>query len=139
MQEKARKLIVIFLVCTSLYATFLHWRSTIDLDRGAEALDQWEAQFQPVREALPVKRGVIGFVDDSDVPGIEYDPGDQETEFILTQYALAPLILVKGAVADWNVAILSREAVRLWKETNKGEFDVIHIKNNIYLLYRRVD
>lgn len=136
MHERLRKLAVILLVLTSLYSMFLHWRSTMNMDRGSAALESWDAEFQIVREALPVESGTIGFVSDWDVPGIEYDFGDQETEYILTQYALAPLVLVKGPVAEWNVGILSREALKIWKETNKGKFEVIPIRKNIYLLKR---
>jgi hypothetical protein len=137
MQKTVKMLAVILLVVTSLYSVALHWHSTIGLERGAEAIDKWESRLQPVREALPLQRGVIGFVGDWDVPGVDYSFADQETEFMLTQYALAPLILVKGPVADWNVAILSRDDLEIWMISNGEHFEVIPFKHNIYLLHRR--
>jgi len=137
MREKLRQLVVVLLVFTSMYSTVLHWRSTVNLDRGANAIAAWEARLQPVREALPVKRGVIGFVADWDVQGIEYNSGDQEVEFMLTQYILAPLILVRGAVADWNVAILSKGAFATWEPSNRGKFEIIPLGHRVYLLRRQ--
>ena len=136
MQIKIQKLAVILLVLTSLYSIVLHWCSTIGIDKGSEALDTWEDHLQPVRDALPIKRGVIGFVGEWDVPGIESAFMDQESEYLLTQYALAPLILVRGAVAEWNIAILNRGAFAIWEQSNQGKFEVIPFKHNIYLLHR---
>jgi hypothetical protein len=74
-----------------------------------------------------------------DVPGIEYSYWDQESEYLLAQYALAPLILVKGPAAEWNVAVLSPQAFEAWSELNPGLFEVQHIRQNVYLLHKLKD
>ena len=132
----AKQFLVLLLAFTSLYSTIVHWRSTIDFDRGAKAMAAWEARLQPVREALPVQRGVIGFIGEWDVPGVEFSAGDQETEFILTQYTLAPLILARGAAAEWNLAILSKAAYEKWQETKTENFEVISLGHQVYLFHR---
>jgi hypothetical protein len=137
MYERIKQFAVVLLALTSLYSTVLHWHSTINLDRGAKAIDAWEARLHSVRETLPVKRGIIGFVGDSNVPGIEYNSGDQETEFILTQYTLAPLILVPGTVADWNLAILGKVAFEKWQQSNQGNFEIISLGHQVYLFHKR--
>lgn len=136
MRIRAKQLLVLLLAFSSLYSTVEHWRSTINFDRGAAAMEAWEARIQPVKEALPIERGVIGFVGEWDVPGVAFSAGDQETEFILTQYTLAPLILVRGTVAEWNVAILSKTAYEKWQATKTGDFEVIPLGHQVYLLRR---
>ena len=45
---------------------------------------------------------MIGYISDSDVPGAAYDAANDEGEYILTQYALAPIIIVRGTDQEWN-------------------------------------
>jgi hypothetical protein len=128
------------LVLTSLAALFLHWRTTQAMtleNTGSLALEAWEERLAPARRNLPVQRGVVGYVAEWDVPGIEYSPGDQEAEFLLSQYALAPLVLVRGAQAEWNVAVFSPEAFRAWKAANEQYFDIIQLRHNVFILHRR--
>jgi hypothetical protein len=131
-QKAALGLLVLF--CVYTLAAALHL--IIGLDRGAVALANWEARLEPARRNLPVERGVIGYVTEWDVPGMSYDARDLESEYLLAQYALAPLILVKGPQAEWNVAVLSPEAARIWRESEAGQFQLIHLNHNIYLLHR---
>lgn len=139
MQMKIQRLAVFLMLITSSYSIILHSLSTVNVDKGSEALEAWEARLQPVRDALPIKRGVIGFVGEWDVPGVESAFMDQESEYLLTQYALAPLILVRGAEAEWNVAILNKTAFTLWEQSNQGRFKVIHQGHNVYLLHRETE
>jgi hypothetical protein len=137
MRTKLQKAAVWLLALTSLLSVLLFWRSTIGLERGAEALDAWEARLAPVRAALPIERGVIGYVGEWDVPGAEYSFWDQESEYLLAQYALAPLIVVKGPGAEWNVAVLSPKSFDIWQSSHAGEFEVTRLKHNVYILHRR--
>src|SRR5512134_593319 len=95
-QNILRSLLVVALIGVSLPKTIQQWQRTLNIDKGSEALERWEERIQPAREALPIKRGVIGFVSDWNVPGMEYNFSDVESEFLLTQYALAPFVLVNG-------------------------------------------
>lgn len=135
-QNTLQKLLVMLLIAVSLASTFQQWQHTRNIDKGSEALERWEERLAPARDAIPVERGVIGFVSDWNVPGIEYHFSDVESEFLLTQYALAPLVLVNGPVAEWNIAILNNRAFKIWEEANAGQFEVIRFKNGIYLLHR---
>jgi hypothetical protein len=134
-----RKAAVVLLVLTSLVSLVGHWRYTMSLntkDAGSEALDIWEARLEPARHTLPVERGMIGFLGEWDVAGMEFSPIDQEAEFLLSQYSLAPFILVRGPRAEWNVAVLSPKAYKTWEQSNQGDFEVIALRHNVYLLHR---
>jgi hypothetical protein len=72
-----------------------------------------------------------------DVAGLEYGYWDQSTEYLLAQYALAPLILVRGAQAEWTVVILNQEAFEDWQRANPGQFEITSLKHNVHLLHRK--
>ena len=136
MQGTLRKTLVIALVLASLFSAAQFWESTRHLEAGRAALDAWDARLSRAKEALPVKRGVIGYVGEWDVPGFPYAYWDQESEFLLSQYALAPLILKKGAAAEWNVAVLDAKAFAAWKRLNQANFQVTDVGHGVYVLHR---
>jgi hypothetical protein len=136
MSVKVKKIAVVLLGLICLISAAQSWRSSIGLDLGSEALADWEARLEPVKDALPIERGVIGYIGEWDVPGIEYSYWDQEGEYLLAQYALAPLILVKGPHAGWNVAVLSPQAFSAWSATHEGQYEVQHIRQNVYVLHK---
>jgi hypothetical protein len=88
------------------------------------------------KKALPIKRGVIGYVSEQDVPGAKYEYWDTETEFLLTQYAMAPLILKKGPVAEWNVAVLNYKDLATWQKTYPDLYEIITIKGKVRIFHR---
>jgi hypothetical protein len=96
----------------------------------------WEARFQPVKAMLPFQRGFVGYISDSAVPGIPYDAANEEGEYILTQYAMAPVIIVKGTDQEWNVGNLSGLAFQEWNARHAGVFQITPLKGSLYLLQR---
>ncbi len=61
-----------------------------------DAATGWEKRLSALKDALP-ERGVIGYVSEQDYPGVPFNIVDQDEEFVLTQYSLAPLILDRGS------------------------------------------
>ena len=53
-------------------------------------------RLQLLKAKLPAA-GLIGYLSEQDIPGLGFDPIDQDEEFVMTQSALAPRILVEGA------------------------------------------
>lgn len=139
MQIKLKQATIILLVFTCLYQTIRNWQATINLDSGAAALMAWESRFEAVKEIIPIKRGSVGYLGEWDIPGIKYEPADQRAEFLLTQYALAPWILVRGANAEWNIAVLNPTAFRIWENTNRGKYQIYPLQDNIYVLQKKGD
>lgn len=125
------------IAAASLYASAANLNATADLGRIAEdPVADWEVRFEPLRARLPFVRGVVGYLSDSGVPGASYDKANDEGEYILTQYALAPIIIVLGTDQEWNVANLSAEAYRLWAAQDHPEFDIQPLGSGFYLLHR---
>jgi len=125
------------IAAASVYASIQNLISTRELGSISEdPVAQWEVRFGPLKEQLPFVRGVVGYISDSDVPGAAFDPANDEGEYILTQYALAPIIIVRGTDQEWNVANLGIEAFARWSAKDRFEFDVLPLKGGLYLLHR---
>lgn len=60
-----------------------------------DAASGWERRLSALMDDLP-ESGVIGYVSEQDYPGVPFSAVDQDEEFVLTQYTLAPLILDRG-------------------------------------------
>ncbi len=132
-----QRLALVLIVLGSLAASVQNLLATRSLGSVTDdPVADWEKRFAPIEARLPFKRGVVGYISDSSIPGIAYDAANDEGEYVLTQYALAPIIIVKGTNEEWNIANLSRAAFEAWDKTNAGKFQVIPLKGGLYLLHR---
>jgi hypothetical protein len=134
---RAGQLLIGLIVLLSLYSSisYLIWTQsagTVDFDHVAD----WDARFTPVKEALPIQRGTLGYIADWDIPGADFAPSDQDAEFILTQYAFAPFILVRGAEQEWIVGSLSPRSYEAWTQIRVGKYKDYKFKGNVYLFHR---
>lgn len=126
------------ITAASLSASARNLISTVDLGNIAEdPVADWEVRFEPLRGKLPFVRGVVGYISDAGVPGAAYDRANEEGEYILTQYALAPIIIVWGTDQEWNVANLSTDAYRRWSAEKHPGFDIQPLGSGLYLLHRK--
>lgn len=131
-----KKLLVLLLIFFSAYYMKQLLAGSFSIgDTGSARLDRWEADMQLVRENLPIDRGLVGYISEEDLEGVDFAFWDNETEFILTQYALAPLVLKKGLAAEWNVVVLSNEYLTKWLEANPGEYEIIKVKGRFSVLH----
>jgi hypothetical protein len=132
-----QRLLLGVIAAASLYASARNLSSTADLGSITDdPVADWEVRFEPLRERLPFVRGVVGYISDADVPGATYDSADDLGEYVLTQYALAPIIIVRGPDQEWNVANLSAEAYDLWSGQEHPEFDIQPLGSGLHLLHR---
>ncbi len=125
------------IVLASLYASLQNLISTKDLGSiSDDPVADWEKRFTPLKQQLPFKRGVVGYISDSSIPGVTYDPANDQGEYVLTQYVLAPIIITKGTNQEWNIGNLSRQAYAAWSAAHQGQFEVTAFKDGVYLLHR---
>lgn len=125
------------IVLAGLYASIQNLISTKELGSLTDdPVADWETRFRPLKASLPFQRGVVGYISDSNVAGVTFDAANDEGEYVLTQYALAPIVIVKGTDQEWNVANLSIAAYQVWSKSNHGEFEVSPFKGGLYLLHR---
>jgi hypothetical protein len=60
-----------------------------------DPVTNWERRIEPLINDLP-KNGEIGYLSDWDLPGWSGSQSDMDNEYRLTQYALAPRLLIRG-------------------------------------------
>lgn len=71
-----------------------------------DPVTNWERRIEPVKNDLP-PTGKVGYLSDWDLPGWKGGLSDMDNEYRLTQYALAPRLVVRGAGYAQIVANLS--------------------------------
>ena len=132
-----QRVILAGIIAASIYFGFQNLRSAMAIGSlTSDPVTQWEVRFQAVKKLLPFQRGVTGYLTNSDVPGAKYDVNNEDGEYTLTQYSMAPIILVRGDNEEWTIASLNSKAFQLWSQSNHGQFRVIPLKDDLYLLQR---
>ncbi len=93
---------------------------------GRDAVSEWQGRLAELKHDLPAE-GQVGYVSERDVPGMEFGAVDQDEEFAMTQYALAPLVVVQGTDAQWIVGNFA--------EPQTDEFFESHFPVRVYAEY----
>ncbi len=133
----ARRGMLILILLGSLYASFQNLLSIPSLGNpNDDPVADWERRFAPLKKELPFVRGFVGYISDSSVPGINTDLANDAGEYVLTQYVMAPIIIIKGTDEEWNIGNLSPQAYRSWSLMNQGKFDVRAFTGGLYLMHR---
>ncbi|HEX7555861.1 MAG TPA: hypothetical protein VF338_04500 [Leptolinea sp.] len=89
---------ILILLGLSAYSSFHAYKVTSDSASGIAETDMvtaWDKRLRKVRLLLP-DQGIVGYLADWDIPGYNYGSSDQEVEFLLAQYTVAPVVLERG-------------------------------------------
>lgn len=133
---------LIILLALVLLSTYESFKSSAIASEGLSELDMvtaWDRRMRKIREILP-DHGVIGYLADWDIPGVKYGSSDQEVEFLLAQYTVAPVILERGADHDLILGNFndSGEAAKMAKILDTFEISLLVPFSNEYSLFSRV-
>jgi hypothetical protein len=137
---RARQAAVIGLVLISLFVAFKTTSAAVtawDSDQPASnSVDKWEKRMQPVRDHLPGDVTLVGYMADWDIPGSGYIPIDQDAEYVLTQYALAPIMVKPGLDQEWIVGNFLSPGFESWLDRSLPSYDIQSFGFGIYLIHR---
>ncbi len=89
-----------------------------------------------MRSDIPLQRGIVGYVADWDIPGASWGLIDQDAEYTLTQYALAPLIVQRGLNHEWIVGNALNPRFEDWLAENLQHYTVAKYPGGIFLIHR---
>ncbi|HEX7555973.1 MAG TPA: hypothetical protein VF338_05065 [Leptolinea sp.] len=92
----------IILCCLSVYSslnTYKVAKAAVGDGSSDDMVTAWDKRLRKIRPMLP-EYGVIGYVADWDIPGSVFGSSDQEVEFLLSQYTVAPVVLERGTDHD---------------------------------------
>lgn len=132
-----QRVMIAGIVVAGIYFSIQNLRHAVAIGSlASDPVTQWEVRFKPVKKLLPFQRGTVGYITNSDVPGASFDPNNEEGEYTLTQYTMAPIILVRGDNQEWTIASLNSKAYQIWSRSNQGQFHVIPLNDNLYLFHR---
>lgn len=123
----------IFVSMTSGIAARARWKQDA---LSKDPVSKWEKRVEPVLDHVPDNTTVFGYVADWDVPGAEYDIIDQDTEYTLTQYALAPRRVQPGLDHEWIIGNFTKPGFNDWLDENLSSYEMIEIGFGIYLIHR---
>ncbi|NLF50847.1 MAG: hypothetical protein GX577_06890 [Leptolinea sp.] len=133
---------LIILMALVLFSTYESFRSSVTASEGLDELDMvtaWDRRMRKIREILP-DHGVIGYLADWDIPNVKYGSSDQEVEFLLAQYTVAPVVLERGADHDLILGNFndSGETAKMAKILDTFEISLLVQFSNEYSLFSGV-
>ncbi len=132
-----QRIVLVLVMAASLYASLQNLLASRELGSlSDDPVADFERRFEPLKQHLPFQRGAVGYISAADIPGVNYDSANDQGEYVLTQYAMSPIILIRGTGQEWNIGNLSPQAYKVWSQSNHGQFEVVPFKGNIYLLHR---
>ena len=79
----------------------------------------------------------MGYISDIDIPDIAYDRQNLVGEFTLTQFAIAPIVLIQGSdQQEWNILSLTPQAYEKWSAEKGTDYEVIKFGGKFYLAHK---
>lgn len=99
-------------------------------------VDKWAERLKPIPALLPAGVETLGYLADWDIPGQTFDPVDQDAEYMLTQYSLAPLRVVPGADHEWIIGNFTAPGFESFLDRTLPAYEIRSLKLGIYLIHR---
>lgn len=135
-----RLIVLVVLAGYVLYGAFEIRQMTMnhsDPDSGkGDFVSDWEKRMGWVKKRLPENVTLIGYVADGDLPDVTTNPVDQDNEYMLSQYALAPIRVVPGLEAEWILGNFTTPDFEVWLDTSLQKYEITSLGYGIYLIHR---
>ncbi|HJS18408.1 MAG TPA: hypothetical protein VJ785_06655 [Anaerolineales bacterium] len=137
-----RQMTVIGLVIFSLIVSYKNAASVAGRWDPAQPfnnpVDKWEKRINRIKNFIPEDVTLIGYVADWDLPGIQYNLVDQDAEYMLTQYALAPIQVKPGLDPEWVIGNFTTPGFEDWLDKQLQSYEIIDLDQGIYIIHRNV-
>lgn len=95
----------------------------------------WDSRLSDLRADLPSDITVVGYVSEWDVLA-EYSYPNNEVEYVLTQYTLAPVIVARDAEREWLIVNLNPKDFEAWRATQPADIQVTHYSLKLFLVHK---
>lgn len=109
---------------------------TIAASQSPDSVSKWEDRMARVLARVPEDVTVFGYVADWDLPNAQYDMIDQDQEYVLTQYALAPRMVQPGLEHEWIIGNFITPDFEKWLDQNLSSYEMTDMGFGIYLIHR---
>jgi len=134
--QNLRIIAMIGLITFSLFVTINNGMAARGNPSSGDSVSKWEKRVKPVLNRVPGNKKVLGYVADWDIPNAEYEIIDQETEYTLTQYALAPRAVQPGLDHEWIIGNFTKPGFEDWLNQNLPSYEISELGFGIYLIHR---
>ena len=123
----------LFVAITNGLAARTKWAEN---SQSVDSVSRWEKRVRAVLNHVPGNVMEFGYVADWDIPDSGYDLIDQDNEYMLTQYALAPHIVQPGLDHEWIIGNLTNPGFRDWLDKNLSSYKITEMGFGIYVIHR---
>ena len=134
-----KKLAVVLFILVAVYSSVAYlieriqaWDPRLITNDGVY---DWDTRLSALRADLPPDVDVVGYISDWDITP-DYNYPDNETEYVLTQYVMAPVVVARGEDQDWVIANLSPKDFEKWAATLPADIEVIQYPLSLFLVHR---
>ena len=104
--------------------------------QSIDAVSKWEKRVRLVLDHVPSNVSEFGYVADWDIPNSGYNLIDQDNEYTLTQYALAPRIVQPGLNHEWIIGNFTSSDFRDWLDQKLSSYKITGLGFGIYIIHR---
>ena len=139
MHPLLKKLAIILFILVAVYssATYLinnikAWNPRLITNDGVY---DWDTRLADLRADLPPDVEVVGYVSDWDISP-DYNYPNNETEYVLTQYTLAPVIVTRDAEREWVIVNLAPKDFGTWLATQPTDIKVTRYPLGLFLVHK---
>jgi hypothetical protein len=129
-----QRIILVVIAVLGLKTGIENLMSSNNIHSNDTSVAIWDERVSNLIAPIPFERGPVGYISNEDIPGVAFDKDDAEGEYILTQYAIIPLILIRGTDQEWNILNLTPEAYKKWSQVNANDFEVVGFGGGMYLV-----
>ena len=130
------KFLLVLLLILSNFASLIQEFSKntpIDISE-TEFFPKWEKRFDPIKETLPFRAGIIGYASTGNIAGTNASDANAMSEHILTQFSMTPIIVSDSTKHEWTLVNMEVDDFNHWLETQSGAYGVTSYHYNLYLV-----
>lgn len=140
LQTRVRQAAVLGLVLFSLFVAYKNTSSAVASwnpeTPDNNSVDKWERRLRPLKDLLPEDIELVGYVADWDIPASGYNLIDQDAEYVLTQYALAPIMVQPGLEQEWIIGNFLHPGFEAWLDRSLPSYEIRSLGFGIFLIHR---
>ena len=134
-----KKLAITILVLLSAYSSVSFLIASIQAWNprliSHDGVYDWDARLAALRADLPKDVDSVGYIAGWDVLP-KYDYADNETEYVLTQYTMAPVIVRRGDHARWIIVNLKPKDYKAWLASQPSSVQVKEYGPGLFLVHK---
>jgi hypothetical protein len=131
-----QRIILIVITLLGIKTSIQGFVSTINMPSHDISVSNWDERISTLTASIPFERGFIGYISNADIPGAAFDEADTAGEYTLTQFAVAPIIIIRGTDQEWNILNLDPKAYEKWHQANANDFEVVDFRGGMYLVHK---